>query len=339
MAKKSIRPQDSIEFDAVDNVVDIALPAEEKIEIPVSNNLVKSEKKITVVNGETKELINPLRNEKLEVRLVRHNSAIVNSTSDKHVMSGGMADGASRYYCVPTQRNGTKVNVLTNNEKAFFEDLFNLEPGALNVTRKVDNYWDDFEVKVTKYGTILDLSDPIDYIKYKVLLANKSKICPSLKELTDNGIKNYDFVLCGANDEADEAARHMSITMKCYKEYGKVEEKRDLLRVVIETMEGMAIPSDVRLSTLQSKCNDLIQRDAKLFYATITDELLPFKVIIKQGLDHNIIIYRGKDLYLRDGSIPLCEDNQNPTFLNAAKFISKPQNKDILFAIQSKCEL
>ena len=64
-----------------------------------------------------------------------------------------------------------------------------LEYNALSVHKKVDNFWDDSndvgisKVRLTKQDTILDLTSPEDYIKYKILLANKDFIAPSLQAL------------------------------------------------------------------------------------------------------------------------------------------------------------
>ena len=334
MAKVVKKDQVEIDPVTVDNIDFDFSPAPVEVAIEAPAPAVKTKSVINKVNEA--ELINPLRNVKVEIKLVNKSTPIVNSSDKKHPLSGGMADGAVRTYCVPTQRNGQKVNVLTNNEKAFFEQLFGLEPGAMNATRKVDNYWDDIEVHLHKYGNILDLSDPYDYIKYKVLLACKDRICPSIKDLRDNRLYTYDFVICNEEDEVEDAQNSMSMTMKCYKEYGKIEEEKTLLRVIIETMDNNRLVPTTKLALLQKRANELIQRDPKFFYATITDELLRFKALIKDAYDAGYIVMRDTNYYLRDGNLPLCGNNETPSFVNAAKFLANPKNSDVLFALQAK---
>lgn len=335
MAKVVKKDQVEIDQTTVDNINFDFTPA--PVEVPIEAPVVKTKATVSGINKvDGNDVINPLRNVKVEVKLVNRATPIVNSADKKHPLSGGMADGAVRRYCVPTQRNGQKVNVLTNNEKAFFEQLFGLEPGAMNATKKTDNYWDDIEVTLRKYGNVLDLSDPLDYIKYKVLLANKDRICPSIKDLRDNRLFTYDFVICNEEDEVEDAQNSMSLTMKCYKEYGKIEEEKTLLRTIIETMDNNRIASNTKLALLQKRANELIQRDPKLFYATITDDLLRFKALIKDSFDAGYIVMRDTFYYLRDGNIPLCGNNENPTLVNAAKFLANPKNADVLFALQEK---
>ena len=90
-----------------------------------------------------------------------------------------------------------------------------LEYNALSIYKKVDNYWENNMVRLTKQDNILDLSDPEQYIKYKILLANKNFIAPSLEILTDYPKATYQFVIIAEGEETKTAKDNMSITMKC----------------------------------------------------------------------------------------------------------------------------
>ena len=84
-----------------------------------------------------------------------------------------MNETAFRKFTVPIiESSGAYVNVLTNDEKTYLEKSMGLEPNALSVYLKRDNYWANYSVRLTKGDNYLDLSIPDDYIKYKVLLAN-----------------------------------------------------------------------------------------------------------------------------------------------------------------------
>ena len=110
-------------------------------------------------------------------------------TDPKHILYGGMAEDAVRVFVVPKLTTGTYVNVLTNSEMAFLEEYLGMTKGTLSVYKKVDNFWSDAnpqginKVKLKKQDNYLDLSVPEDYIRYKILLANKDYIAPSLKDL------------------------------------------------------------------------------------------------------------------------------------------------------------
>lgn len=288
----------------------------------------------------TKQIINCLRNERVIVRHIPKLGGMV--TNPKHILYGGMADSAVKTFTVPRLSSGMYVNILTDDEKACLEQIMNLEYNALSIYKKTDNFWDDSNdkgisrVRLTKQDNYLNLSDPEDYIRYKILLANKNYIAPSLEALQDAPKASYQFVIISEGDETKNAKVNMSTTMKCYKEFGKIENDADTLRVVIETIDGRPLASNSKLEFLQTKANDLIQADSRLFLKVVTDPLLNTKVLIKKAIEAGIIAKRGTYLYLREDNTPLCENNEEPTLNIAAKYLTNPKHQEIKFSLEAK---
>jgi len=52
-----------------------------------------------------------------------------------------MAEGSVRVFTVPRLSSGTYVNVLTDMEKTFLEDIMGLEYNALSIYKKENNFW------------------------------------------------------------------------------------------------------------------------------------------------------------------------------------------------------
>ena len=310
-----------------------------KVEVP------KTQKKATKVkarieNSEDMGTVSCLRNEKIKIKFIERN----NGLPSNHVLSGGMAEGAKISLVVPKLNTGSFVNVLTDAEKSFLEEYMGLEYNALSIYKKPDeeNFWNDAnpnginKVELRKGINYLDLSDPQQYIKYKILLANKNIICPSLTALKETPKATYRFVIIAEGEESKQAKSNMNNTMLCYKEYGKIEENMDLLRMVVETLDGRPTAPTVKLEFLQNKCNTLIQSDPKKFLSVITDPLLSTKALIKLSIENGSIANRGNYLYLRSDNTPLCEQNEEPTLNFAAKYLNAPKHQDILFALQAK---
>ena len=320
---------------------EIQLDLEETLtEIPVPTATERPYTRAAKPETSFGDLINCLRNERVIVRHINKPTNLV--SNPKHVLYGGMAENASRTYTVPRLSSGGFVNVLTNDEKAFLEAELQLEFNALSVHKKVDNFWDDSNdrgisrVRLLKQDTILDLSSPEDYIRYKILLANKDYIAPSLQALSDAPKASYEYVLISEGEETKAAQKNMSATMMCYKEFGKIEDDIDTLRVIVETIDGRPTAPNVKLEFLQTKANELIQGDSKLFLKIVTDPLLPTKVLIKKAIEASLISKRGNFLYLRSDGSPLCEANEDPTFNVAAKYLNHPKHQDIKFALEAK---
>ena len=119
------------------------------------------------IEQEEQPLVNCLRKERVIARHIpRENSMIGNNP--KHVLYGGMGENSTRTYVVPQLRSGQLVDVLTKDEKEFLENVLGLDDGALSVYKVENNYWKSFKVTLGKADNYLDLSNPIDYIKYKL---------------------------------------------------------------------------------------------------------------------------------------------------------------------------
>lgn len=299
---------------------------------------VKESAGTTPVTGEP---VNCLRNERVIVRFVPRPTSMVQNP--KHILYGGMADTATRSFVVPRLNStGAFKNVLTDNEKTFLEKVMGLEYNALSVYKKKDNFWDDSNpngigrVTLHKQDNYLNLSVPEDYIKYKILLANKDQIAASLQDLEDRPKATYQFVIISENAEAKMNLSKMDATKRCYMEYGKVEDDVDTLRVLIELLEGRPLSSNIKLDYLQGKVNEYIQRNPRLFLSTITDELLPAKVLIKKCVEAGLIGKKNDAYYLREDGSPLCEMNEESTLTNAAKFISSVKRTNLKYTLEAK---
>ena len=325
---------DMPDFDIDDSTIEpIPLQVVEK-EIPMA----KETKQATVKS--TAATVNCLRNERVIIRHIPKESGMV--TNPKHILFGGMAENAVRTFVVPRLSSGMFVNILTDSEKAFLEEVMGLEYNALSIYKKVDNFWDDSNengisrVRLTKQDNYLNLADPEDYIRYKILLANKDYIAPSLQALQDSPKATYQFVIISEGDETKSAKDNMSATMKCYKEFGKIENDINTLRVIVETIDGRPTAPTVKLEFLQGRINALIQADSKIFLRVITDPMLSTKVLIKRAIEAGLISNRGNYLYLKSDNTPLCEVNEEPTLNIAAKFLNAPKNQEIKFALEAK---
>lgn len=322
------------------NVEDIIDNSElELTEISPINNY-KSNKEVIKVSERSNNLINCLRNEKIIVKHI--NKQTGNIRDPKHVLYGGMSENAKKVYTVPLLKSGTFCDVLTRDEKNYLEYALGLEPNALSVYKKEDNFWDTSndqgvsKVTLYKHDNYLDLSNPVDYIKYKILLANKDRIAPSAQALQDMPKATYEFVLLSDNEENSMAKANISTKMQCYKEFGKVENNPDILKLIIETIDGRLLAAGTKLEIMQTKINDLIQQNSKLFLKVITDKLLPTKVLINKAIAAGIISKRGNYLYLKKDNTPLCNNNQEPTMNVAAAYLSEPKHQELKFSIEAQ---
>jgi hypothetical protein len=285
------------------------------------------------------QLVSCLRNEKVCIRYVPRQSHMV--TDPRHILYGGMAEDSVKTFVVPKLTTGTFVNVLTNKEMAFLEEYLGMEKGTLSVYKKENNFWSDAnpqginKVKLRKQDNYLDLSVPEDYIRYKILLANKDFIAPSQKVLEDRPKATYQFVIIEGNEQVNTAKRNMNITRECYMEFGKIENDIETLMCIVELMDGRNVAPSTSLDFLQTKIDSFIQSNPKTFLKVVKDETLPTKVLIRRSINAGNIVKRGDYLYLKKDGKPMCGDNEEPVLSVAVKYLNNPRNQDIKLGLEA----
>ena len=322
--------------------IDMDSVSQEGNYVPVEKTAVEERKpQRREVEINTTVRINPLRNERINVRYLMKKQGIWGD-DPKHVLAGGMAENATKTFVVPLTSSNGFTPILTEDERTYLEDLMGLERNTMSFYKKEHNYWDCSEengdniVVLTKGDNYFDLSNPDDYIKYKILLANKNHIAPSLAELQDRPRATYQFVIVSDAEEGKLTKSNMSFTMQCYKEFGKIENDFDMLKAIVEQIEGRPIAKTAKIEFLQNKCNTLIQSDAKMFLMTVTDPLLPTKILINKCVDEGLISKRSDLYFLKSDGSPLCNDNEESTLTSAAKYLNLPKHQELKLSLEAK---
>ncbi len=304
------------------------------IQIAESKKIQKKNISRNVESNEN-ELISCLKNERVIVRYLPRESSMV--TNPKHIFYGGMAENTARVFTVPIlESTGAFVNVLNNSEKTFIEAIMGLDDNALSIYQRENNFWVNYTVRLIKGDNFLDLSNPEDYIKYKVLIANKDFIAASLSDLQEKPKATYQFVIIAENEETKEANKQLNSTMEAYMLLGKHQENKELLKFVAETLDGKPISNKADLDFITGVISKLIAANPKTFVTLMKDSFLETKVLIQQSVEAGFIRKRGDYLYLSADNSPLCNVNEDPTLNIAAKYLNHPKNQEIKFTLEAK---
>lgn len=295
---------------------------------------------------EEKKTMNCLKNEKVILRKLPKRTNLVKDSN--HVMGDGMHENAFHSYCVPKmEKSNNFINVLTNDEKVCLERAMGLPENALSIykTPKEENYWSTANpnglgtVVLRKHDNVFDLSKPTDYIAYKILLSNKDKICPSMDEWAARPKETYEFVVIREGQEAKMSQNNTDTTIQAVMKLGKIASDKDVLQLIVETMMGKKYSSSTTSEWLQTQALDLVKstpKNARLFLTIADDECLENKVLIRKCISRGIVSDRGGFHYIKESNMPMCGDGEEPTINNAAKWLGKPKNQEILFGLQAK---
>lgn len=287
-------------------------------------------------NVEQDELISCLRNEKVVVKFAPRPNK--NITDPKHEIYGGMANGAVRIFTVQMLRNFQLTNPLTDSEKSFLEEYMGMEKNALSIYKKIDNYWKNYKVILNKTNTYLDLSIPEDYIKYKVLLTNKDLICPSLKEFNEARKETYQFYIVNEGDEMKQSNISMTSKMEAMLELGKIIENKQLLKFIVESVNGRGIASSSKLDMIQGEAFKIVDNKPKSFLDAVKDPNLKTKVLLSECLETGVLVLRSGLYYTADGQ-PLCENGEDSNLSFAVKYLNSPKRQEVRMTLEAKLKL
>lgn len=187
------------------------------------------------IKEKSKTLKNPLINKKVTIALVRRNTSSLYRDEDM----GTLAIGGKKSFMCPTSKvTGKFVDPLIPEEREYLEDLTGDD---FSIHKKKDNYYGTKEAMVilhkvgkkTETANLeLNLSDPYQFIKYKIALINP-RVANSWKERMDN--KMYEFVIIDGEAEQEEEISFAKIAKKVNKYLIKHENSKrklyDLLRM------------------------------------------------------------------------------------------------------------
>jgi hypothetical protein len=255
---------------------------------------------------------------------------------------------------VPLDRNtGRLMNPLTPEEQAFFENEagLDLQKGDLNPYKKKDNFWHDFKVSVRKTDDIvtdetilltLDLSKPMDYLQYKVLMLNTKPdgglVAPSWENRTSSG--TYRIALVHEGQQNQEKIKRADKMKKAYKYLAKIdsseEEMFDFLTVYyLENGKSKRPSEDSSKETYYSWLQDIIDNDIDGFVAIVDDaKNYEYKLLVHRGLKVGALVMKGSDKIETVDGIPV-----GTGLAQAIQWFKDDRHQDEYLTLKNQIEL
>lgn len=198
-----------------------------------------------------------------------------------------MYSGTEVHFVLPYNINrGRLQTILSKEEQKFFEDALDED---LSIHAKENNFWHTFRIKIRKddrlmkSGYELDLSDPIDNLRWKVL-----KLCPNVapswNERYNRG--EYSFALADIHELTENLAKMADKRKKAYKFFGKIDtskkKMRDFLRVY-----GKTASESSTLDFLNGAIDALIDNKSTIdrVIEIIDDEDYEMKLFIEDAVE------------------------------------------------------
>lgn len=237
---------------------------------------------------------------------------------------------------VATDERNRIVNPLTREEQAFFEDSersgLDFSKGDLNPAKRTDNYWlsKKARIRLKDEVTHLDLSNPEDYLLYKVLLTCKDVIAPNADMQFAKG--TYKFAIVEEDHEIQEELSKADARTEAYTEYGAIRKDAKKLRHVLMIMSGKKVARNSELKFLKAEVSKQIEKDPGGFVRTVMDRDLEAKILIEEAVVARAVKREGTTYFLPGG------DKMGDSLSDAIEFLKSKKNQEHRVLIENRVE-
>lgn len=254
----------------------------------------------------------------------------------KHVAYGGLLNGASITIPAPTLDNKKMKNILSKEEKEGLEHILGLDLSIYG------SFWKEggkayelgiLPIKLTKEESRLNMSDPYDFIKIKVLKA--SPIVAN--SLNDVGRKaTYRFVLTSESEKLQKELDKAGYKINAYKLFVQYENDADVLRYSLRNL-GRNTSKTHKLEFLQSEFHKELEKNPSLVTSLLGDSYIKTKVLLETCFEYGAVARRDKAYYTLDDE-PIC-DGGIPNLRNASEFLASNLGQDMRLGLEAKLKL
>lgn len=270
-----------------------------------------------------------LPNETVEIRYIKKQKG--NVVNEKHILYGGLHEDAKIKYVPKQLENGQMANFLTNEEKSYLEKALDLPENGLSIYKK-DSYLNTLSISLNKQGTTLQLYNPLDYMKYKMLLKYEDQICPNIADI--NKKQTYRFVIVKKDDEAKATLKRVDVKKEAYKLLGKLEDDRNALRDFL-MVSNIRVSEDTSVEWMNAEVAKMVDANPNKFVDILKDNSYPTKVLFQKAFAKGEIVRKNSQYYTKDG-VALAEVNQPSTLENAIAYLESNVNQEYRLLLTSK---
>lgn len=224
-------------------------------------------------------------------------------------------------------RSGLYCTGLTEQEQEYFEEKLSLKKNSLSkkpADENGSNFWANLEIKLNAKGNNeLNLEDPIQYLKYKVLLAS-SKVCNS--PLEKHNWPSAEWMIIDEDAVAEVEANEIDkevIAVEVFNDLSE-EDKKGLLKLY-----GKRGLENSKPELIKSALYKELKKDPIKFVKTAKDKSLKTRIFVEDLLTEKIITKNGN--YFKNGDDPIGNSTEE-----VISYFEDPKNQSVKIALQGK---
>lgn len=246
----------------------------------------------------------------------------------------GMMPNTFSSFTLPVSKaNNSFVKILDDKEQATFEKKLHKKEGDLNLYNKNTEFWKSFVVRIPDDGLTLDLSDPIDNLRFRIC-----KVMPFISpnwESRDENLK-YKFAIVEEEFQEKERVKKAHKISEAWSSYENIKNDKSKLSYVIkiygiETSNDKKIASNATLDWIQSEVIKIIDNDMSTFMSIVTDPDFEWKSIVSDAISCKALVKTGKTKYALPGGETIAT-----SLSDLMEYLKDPENNPQLMIIKAR---
>jgi len=251
-----------------------------------------------------------------------------------------LMEGTSFRIMAPLKRTGGITNILTKEEKLTLESLLHMKNDELSVYKKNDNFWESKTVTLTKDTKRLDLSDPNDYIEYKILMHNKDLVAPSINNVRDRA--TYKFYIERPKEVSAIKTQKGKINIDAWRAFGAIANDKgkivDFLRVYGESYPKYSrfknlSESENDIEFLSNQLSEVVEEDKALFIEVAKDPLFEAKLLVSKCHNKGLITKVSGKYHIKGEPTSFAS-----SLRDACEFIENEAHQDFKLTLKAKLD-
>lgn len=216
-------------------------------------------------------------------------------------------------------------------QKEFFEKELGVN---LNTTLEEEkNFWrKDKRSRVTldRTGIQLNLSIPIDMLRYLILLSCKALIAPSFEESDKKA--SYEFMIVDEGKLTSKKVAAANLKAKAYGEFALITGSKEKMVGFIKSL-GRVIPQTHSEDWLKNEVLTVLENSPENFLSIVNDPNYSAKIFVQNATEVGAIIKKGDKRYTLDNGIELGE------LTDVINYLGNPEHQDTKMRIKARIDM
>jgi len=208
---------------------------------------------------------------------------------------------------------------LTAGEEKDLEKKLNLEEGKLG---RYSNYWEDYSVILSDKELQLDISNPRDFLDYKILMESK-RVANSINE--KHLWPKAEYVIYDAEEDAIKDNLAVKAKRQAYKKFNSFSSTK--MKEVLKLLGKNADNSSDTL--IENTLSEIIETDPAKFNDVVEMKDFKIRVLLQTLIDENIVRKRKGIHYYGDVQLGYDQDA-------AVAFLQNPENQEMIMVLKQK---